>query len=151
MGKSKKGSGSSPHSGDKCKHEPTPPSEDFGDSEYSEEEFSSESEDLRLPSLPRHRLMIQTTPRGLSRRSGPTSGSSSAPGSRARMSQSTPRTRRTPRTRPRMAAAAMAMMTTTMEATVVEAAIAAGAVTAAARAAMAAAARAATRPVARCH
>jgi hypothetical protein len=28
----------------KHKHEPTPPSEDFGDSEYSEEEFSSESE-----------------------------------------------------------------------------------------------------------
>jgi hypothetical protein len=43
MGKSKKGSGSSPCSGDKCKCEPTP-SEDFGDSEYSEEEFSSESE-----------------------------------------------------------------------------------------------------------
>ena len=44
MGKSKKGSGSSPRSGDKRKREPTPPSEDFGDSEYSEEEFSSESE-----------------------------------------------------------------------------------------------------------
>jgi hypothetical protein len=28
----------------KRKREPTPPSEDFGDSEYSEEEFSSESE-----------------------------------------------------------------------------------------------------------
>jgi hypothetical protein len=44
MGKSKKGSGSSPRSGDKRKREPTPSSEDFGDSEYSEEEFSSESE-----------------------------------------------------------------------------------------------------------
>ena len=44
MGKSKKGSGSSHHSGDKRKRELTPPSEDFGDSEYSEEEFSSESE-----------------------------------------------------------------------------------------------------------
>ena len=44
MGKSKKGSGSSPRFGDKRKCEPTPPSEDFGDSEYSEEEFSSESE-----------------------------------------------------------------------------------------------------------
>jgi hypothetical protein len=32
------------HSGDKRKREPTPPSEDFGDSKYSEEEFSSESE-----------------------------------------------------------------------------------------------------------
>ena len=30
--------------GNKRKREPTPPSEDFGDSEYSEEEFSSESE-----------------------------------------------------------------------------------------------------------
>jgi hypothetical protein len=40
MGKSKKGSGSSHHSGDKRKRELTPPSEDFGDSEYSEEEFS---------------------------------------------------------------------------------------------------------------
>jgi hypothetical protein len=44
MGKSKKGGSSSHHSGDKRKREPTPPSEDFGDSEYSEEEFSSESE-----------------------------------------------------------------------------------------------------------
>jgi hypothetical protein len=44
MGKSKKSGGSSHHSGDKRKREPTPPLEDFGDSEYSEEEFSSESE-----------------------------------------------------------------------------------------------------------
>jgi hypothetical protein len=44
MGKSKKGESSSHHSGDKRKREPTPPSEDFGDSEYSEEEFSSEFE-----------------------------------------------------------------------------------------------------------
>jgi hypothetical protein len=44
MGKSKKGGSSSHHSGDKRKREPTPPSEDFGDSEYLEEEFSSESE-----------------------------------------------------------------------------------------------------------
>jgi hypothetical protein len=44
MGKSKKDGSSSHHSGDKRKREPTPPSEDFGDSEYSEKEFSSESE-----------------------------------------------------------------------------------------------------------
>jgi hypothetical protein len=44
MGKSKKDGSSSHHSGDKRKRESTPPSEDFGDSEYSEEEFSSESE-----------------------------------------------------------------------------------------------------------
>ena len=43
MGKNKKGGSSSHHSGDKRKHEPSPPSEDFGDFEYSEEEFSSES------------------------------------------------------------------------------------------------------------
>jgi hypothetical protein len=42
MGKDKKGS--SCHSGDKQKREPSPPSEDFGDFEYSEEEFSTESE-----------------------------------------------------------------------------------------------------------
>jgi hypothetical protein len=36
MGKNKKGDRSSHHSGDKRKREPTPPSEDFGDSEYSE-------------------------------------------------------------------------------------------------------------------
>jgi hypothetical protein len=33
----------------KRKREPTPPSEDFGDSEYSEEEFSSESEGSLAP------------------------------------------------------------------------------------------------------
>jgi hypothetical protein len=52
MGKSKKGSGSSHHSGDKRKRETTPPSEDFGDSEYSEEEFSSESEGSPAPVSP---------------------------------------------------------------------------------------------------
>jgi hypothetical protein len=44
MGKNKKGGSSSHHSGDKRKREPSPPLEDFGDSEYSEEEFSSEFE-----------------------------------------------------------------------------------------------------------
>jgi hypothetical protein len=117
---------------------------------------------VRLPSLPRRRLTIQTTPRGLSRRSGLISGPSSAPGSRARMSRSTPRTR----TRLRRAVAAMAetTTTTTTEATVTTATMtvmaAAGAATAAARAVTATAAgaataataaRAATRPVARCH
>jgi hypothetical protein len=52
MGKSKKGSGSSPHSGDKRKREPTPPSEDFGNSEYLEEEFSSEFEGSPAPVSP---------------------------------------------------------------------------------------------------
>jgi hypothetical protein len=44
MSKNKKGRSSSRHSGDKRKCEPSPLSKDFGDSEYSEEEFSSESE-----------------------------------------------------------------------------------------------------------
>jgi hypothetical protein len=44
MGKSKKVRSSSHHSDDKRKREPTPPSEDFDNSEYSEEEFSSEFE-----------------------------------------------------------------------------------------------------------
>jgi hypothetical protein len=44
MGKKKKSGSSSHHSGDKRKRELSPPSEDFSDSEYSEEEFSFESE-----------------------------------------------------------------------------------------------------------
>jgi hypothetical protein len=44
MGNDKKGRGSPRRSGDKRKREPSPPSEDFGDSEYSEEEVSSGSE-----------------------------------------------------------------------------------------------------------
>jgi hypothetical protein len=156
MGKNKKGGSSSHHSGDKHKREPTPPSEDFGDSEYSEESIPLRVH--RLLPLPRRRLMTQTTPRGSPQRYGPTSGLSSAPGSRARMSQSTPRTRRTPRTRPRRAAAAMAVMATTTKAMVMVAEATARAVTAAAKVAAAtvvaaarAAAGAATRPVARCH
>jgi hypothetical protein len=113
---------------------------------------------LRLLPLPRRRLMIQTTPRESLRRYGLTSGLSSVPGSRARMSRSTHRTRRIPLTCPRRAAAATAVTATTTEATVTAAATAARAVTAAARVAAAtaaaaakAAARAATRPVARRH
>jgi hypothetical protein len=52
MGKSKKGGSSSHHSGNKRKRELTPPSEDFGDSEYSEEEFSSESESSSIHASP---------------------------------------------------------------------------------------------------
>jgi hypothetical protein len=46
MGKGKRGRGSPRHAGDKRKRDPSPPSEDFGDSEYSEEKVSSESEGL---------------------------------------------------------------------------------------------------------
>jgi hypothetical protein len=129
---------------------------------------------LRLQSLPQRRPMTRTTLRGLPRRSGLTSGPSSAPGSRARMSRSTPRTRRT---RPRRTAKVTTKVTTTTTteataATTVTAAAgaatttagaataaagaattAAGAATAAAAgaAAAAAAARAATRLVVKCH
>jgi hypothetical protein len=114
----------------------------------------------RLPFLCVSRLMIQTTLRGLRRRSGLTSGPSSAPGSRARMSRSTPRTRRT---HPRRTAAATARTTTTTTKAVAAVTVtaAAGAAAAAARvtaaaaaeaaAVAAAAARPATRPVAKCH
>jgi hypothetical protein len=118
---------------------------------------------LQLLSLPQRRPMTRMTLRGLPRRSRLTSGPSSAPGSRARMGRSTPRTRRT---RPRRTA--MTTTTTTTEATAVmtvtaataRVATAVGAATATARVAaaaaagaatVAAAARAATRPVARCH
>jgi hypothetical protein len=120
---------------------------------------------LQLPSLPQRRPMTRMTLRGLPRRSGLTSGPSSVPGSRARMSRSTPRTRRT---RPRRTAKVTTTTTTTEEettATTVTAAAgaataaagaataAAGAATAAAAgaAAAAAAARAASRLVAKCH
>jgi hypothetical protein len=43
MGKGKRGRGSPCRAGDKRKRDPSPPSEDFGDSEYLEE-VSSESE-----------------------------------------------------------------------------------------------------------
>jgi hypothetical protein len=52
MGKNKKGRGSSHRSGDKQKREPSPPSEDFGDFEYSKEEFSSESKGSPIYSSP---------------------------------------------------------------------------------------------------
>jgi hypothetical protein len=105
--------------------------------------------------LPRRRLMIQTTPRGSPQRYGPTSGPSSVPGSRARMSRRSPRMRRTPRTRPRRAAVtAMARATATTEAAamVTEAAmVTARAATVTAGTAARAAAKAATRLVARRH
>jgi hypothetical protein len=53
MGKGKRGRGSPRHAGDKRKRDPSPPSEDFGDSEYLEEEVSSGSEgSAALASLP---------------------------------------------------------------------------------------------------
>jgi hypothetical protein len=108
-----------------------------------------------LPLLQR-RLMIQTTPRGSPHRYGPTSGPSSVPGSRAWMSRRSPRTRRTPWTRPRRATVtAMVRATATMEAAAMAMAsaakVAARAAAVTAETAARAAARAATRPVARRH
>jgi hypothetical protein len=59
----------------------------------------------RSTPLPRCRPMTQTIPRGSPPRCGRTSGLSSAPGSRARMSRRSPPTRGTPPTRPRRRAA----------------------------------------------
>jgi hypothetical protein len=64
MGKDKKGRGSPRHSGDKRKREPSPPSEDFGDFEYSEQEFSFESEGSPVYASPQRRPRTRTTPRG---------------------------------------------------------------------------------------
>ena len=51
MGKGRRGRGSSRRAGDKWKHAPSPPSEDFGDSDYSEE-VSSGSEGSPAPASP---------------------------------------------------------------------------------------------------
>jgi hypothetical protein len=149
----------------KRKREPTPPSEDFGDSEYSEEEFSSESKGSPAP-IPL-RESSDDSDDSSRRRSGRTFGPSSAPGSRARMSRSTPRMRRTQtvaaRTRTVTTTTTKAVAAVTVTAAAGAAAAAARTVTAAAAGAAAAvaaaagaatgaaAAAAATGPVARCH
>jgi hypothetical protein len=108
----------------------------------------SSPRDRRSLPLPRHRLMIQTIPRGLLQKYGPTSGPSSVLGSRARMSRRSSRTRRTPLTSPKWGATvATAATTMAMTAGATTRAIAA---TAAAGAAARAAA-AAAGPVARRH
>jgi hypothetical protein len=142
----------------KRKREPTPPSEDFGDSEYLEEEFSSESKGSPAPIPLRETSDDSDDSQGLGRRSGRTSGPSSAPGSRARMSRSTPRMRRTRTVAARTRTATTttttkAVAAVTVTATAGAAAAAARTVTAAAAGAAAAvaAAAAATGLVARCH
>jgi hypothetical protein len=52
MSKGKRGRGSPRHAGDKRKRDPSPPSEDFGDLEYSKEEVSFESEGLIVLASP---------------------------------------------------------------------------------------------------
>jgi hypothetical protein len=94
----------------------------------------------RSTPLPRHRPMTQTIPRGSPPRCGHTSRPSSAPGSRAQMSRGSPRTRRTPLTRPRRRATVTA--TTRVTATAARATV---------TVATARAAAAAARPVAKRH
>jgi hypothetical protein len=137
--------------GKKRKREPTPPSEDFGDSEYSEEEFSSESEGSPAPIPLRESSDDSDDSQGLAAEVWTYIRAVERSGSRARMSRSTPRTRRT---RPRRTAAAARATTTMTTTTTVATTAAAGVATAAAGAATgaaAAAAGAATRPVAKCH
>jgi hypothetical protein len=99
--------------------------------------------------LPRRRSMTRTIPRGSPSRCGHTSGPSSAPGSRARMSRRSPQTRRTPLTHPRRGAA----VTTMTRATAMTEATAMVTMTAARATARATArtAVAAERPVAKRH
>jgi hypothetical protein len=52
MGKGNRGRGSPRRAGDKWKRDPSPPSEDFGDSEYSEEVSSGSEGSLALASPP---------------------------------------------------------------------------------------------------
>jgi hypothetical protein len=52
MGKGKRGQGSPRRAGDKRKRDPSPPLEDFGGSEYLEEEVSSRSEGLLVLASP---------------------------------------------------------------------------------------------------
>jgi hypothetical protein len=52
MGKGKRGRGSPRRAGNKRKRDPSPPSEDFGDSEYSEEVSSGSEGSLALASPP---------------------------------------------------------------------------------------------------
>jgi hypothetical protein len=150
MGKSKKGGSSSHHSGDKRKREPTPPSKDFGDFEYSEEDFSFESKGSPVHASPPALSDDSDDSQGSLQRSGPTSGLSSVPGSRARMSRRSPWTRQTPRTRSRRAAVTV-MATTTTEATAMATTTAAKVTARAAKVTARTTARAATRPVARRH
>jgi hypothetical protein len=151
MGKGKRGRGSPHHADDKWKCDPSPPSEDFGDSEYSEEEVSSEFEGSLALASPSTSSDDSDDSHGLLLRCERTSALSSTPGSRGRMSRMSPRMRRTPSTRPRSRAATTAM--TRAMATTATTMTAAKATTMAARAvkAMVAArtAVAAARPVAK--
>jgi hypothetical protein len=135
----------------KRKREPTPPSEDFGDSEYSEEEFSSESEGSPAPIPLRESSDDSDDSQGLTtevwtyiravEHSG-LEGSDPRPRAVAAMATTTTTTTTTK---------AVAAMTVTAVAGAAAAAARMATATAAGAATGAAAAEAATGPVARCH
>jgi hypothetical protein len=161
MGKSKKGRSSSHHSGDKRKREPTPPSEDFDDSEYSKEEFSFESEGSSVHASPPASSDDSVDSQGIAAEVWTYIRAVERAGLRARMSRRSPRMRGTPLTRPRRGATEMTAVraTTATGATTMAVATAARAMAArvTARATVAEAATtaratvAATRLVARHH
>jgi hypothetical protein len=143
MGKSKKGGSSSHHSGDKRKHEPTLPRRTSAIPNTQRRSFPLSLRGRQSTPHSWHRPMTRTIPKGSPPRCEHISGPSSAPGSRAWMSWRSPRTRRTPLTRPRRGAAmtVTARATATTEATT----------RAMAARAMARAATAAAGPVAKRH
>jgi hypothetical protein len=65
MGKGKRGRGSPHRASDKRKRNPSPPSEDFGDSSIQRRRFPLGPRDRWLSLLPRRRPMTQTTSPGL--------------------------------------------------------------------------------------
>jgi hypothetical protein len=138
----------------KRKREPTPPSEDFGDSEYSEEEFSSESEGSPAPIPLSESSDDSDDSEGLAAEVWTYTRAVERSRLEGSDDRSTPRMRRT---HPRRTTAATARMTTTTTTTkavatvMVTVAAAAAARATAAAAVGAAAAGAAAGPVARCH
>jgi hypothetical protein len=150
MGKSKKAGSSSHHSGDKRKREPTPPSEDFGDSEYSEEEFSSKSEGSPVHASPPASSDDSDDSQGIAAEVWTYIRAVERAGLKGSDESEVPRTRGTPLTRPRRGATATtaARATTVTGVTATAMAVATGAMASRATTrAMAAAAR----PVARHH
>jgi hypothetical protein len=149
MGKGKRGRGSARHAGDKRKRNPSPPSEDFGDSKYSEE-VSSGSEGSASLASPPTLSDDSDDSQGIAAEVLRTSALSSVPGSRSWMSRRSPRVMITPPARPRSGAATTTTMrvatAVTVTATVAAAVETTTAVTVAARAAVATA-----RPVAKRH
>jgi hypothetical protein len=141
MGKGKRGRGSPHRAGDKRKRDPSPPSKDFGDSKYSEEEVSSESEgSLALASPPTSSDDLDDS-QGLAAEVWMYIRSVEHAGLEDRMIRMSPRMRRAPLAHPR--SRAMTTATTTAKTTTMAARVA--------KATTAVVAAATARPVARRH